>query len=178
MISIRAAHADDAFMMAEARIAAWRTAYPGVVPDDYLTNMSAEVDQVRMRERLLQDDGALAVVAEDAGQVIGYALAVWPCQADPTFGAELIQIYVQPAYQSQGIGRQLMSAAADQLRAREIHSVMLEVFTANQPARAFYERLGGERLWEAPYHGFAWPIDVVAYGWREISQLEQHERSR
>ncbi len=127
-----------------------------------------------MREWLLQDDGALAVVAEDDGRVIGYALAIWPSTADPTFGAELIQIYVMPDYQGQGVGRRLIGAAAEQLRARQIDSVMLEVFTANQPARDFYERLGGERLWEAPYHGFSWPIDVVAYGWRDIRELERY----
>ncbi len=42
MIAIRVSCADDAFMMAETRIAAWQAAYSGVVPNDYLTNMSAE----------------------------------------------------------------------------------------------------------------------------------------
>jgi hypothetical protein len=95
-IAIRGARPDDALAMAQVWVATARVAHLGILPDDYLAAMSVAWGHARLRERLLLEDGALAVVAEDAGQVIGFALAVWPCTADPAFDAEFTQIYLTP----------------------------------------------------------------------------------
>ena len=40
MISLRAARPSDAPAIGAAHVAAWRSAYPGILPDDYLARLS------------------------------------------------------------------------------------------------------------------------------------------
>lgn len=56
---------------------------------------------------------------------------------------EVYAIYVLPEYQRQGIGRQLMSMCAEELLRGSMDTLLVWVLEAN-PARRFYERLGGE----------------------------------
>jgi hypothetical protein len=55
---------------------------------------------------------------------------------------------------------------------------MLQVVGANRAAVAFYERLGGEQLWEAVSHRSPGPVAIVVYGWREIAALERQALHR
>ena len=50
-------------------------------------------------------------------------------------------------------------------------SLMLFVLTRNDPARRFYERLGGEAFAEAPSHGWGAGLTETAYRWRDIGVL-------
>ena len=72
-------------------------------------------------------DGALvasAMVGEDGHRGWVYYLAV------------------DPACQGQGLGRQMMVAVEDWLRARGVWKLQLLVREDNQPVKAFYDRLG------------------------------------
>lgn len=53
---------------------------------------------------------------------------------------EITNVAVLPGYTRQGIGRALLSQVLDQLKQQGAAQVTLEVSTANQPARALYER--------------------------------------
>ena len=56
--------------------------------------------------------------------------------------AHTTQICVMPGYQRHGIGRRLMQAAIDALRARGISKLSLTVTAANDPAVRLYRKLG------------------------------------
>jgi ribosomal protein S18 acetylase RimI-like enzyme len=56
--------------------------------------------------------------------------------------AHITQICVMPGYQRHGIGRRLMEAAIEALRARGISELSLTVTAANEPAVRLYRKLG------------------------------------
>ncbi len=51
-------------------------------------------------------------------------------------------VAVEPAVQGQGIGRRIMDAAENWLKARGIRKVNLLIRSDNVPVRDFYERIG------------------------------------
>ena len=72
-------------------------------------------------------------------------------------------LYVLPAYQGQGIGRDLVAAVVHFLRAQG-HAVMLVRVLAANPARGFYERLGGVAVGETEIVIRDTPLTEVGYG--------------
>jgi ribosomal-protein-alanine N-acetyltransferase len=81
----------------------------------------------------------IALVAElpESGAIVGFAVAsVLPPQG------ELESIAVAAAEQRQGIGRNLISALLEELKAEGVREVFLEVRASNQRAIGFYRSLG------------------------------------
>jgi ribosomal protein S18 acetylase RimI-like enzyme len=56
------------------------------------------------------------------------------------------QICVKPGYRGSGLGRQLMEASIQALRARHFHALSLTVTAANATAVELYERLGFRKI--------------------------------
>ncbi len=54
--------------------------------------------------------------------------------------AELLRLYVLPAYQSQGIGLSLLNTGLAALVRAEVEQCLVSVQASNERARAFYER--------------------------------------
>ncbi len=81
-------------------------------------------------------------VAEDAsGELAGYAGLR---EVDGT--ADIQTIAVVPAHQRRGLGTALLNALIDVARRRRAREVLLEVRADNEPAIAFYQRHGFERI--------------------------------
>ena len=72
-------------------------------------------------------------------------------------------------FQGRGAGRALVAAVAEALEAQCCQSLMLWVL-ADNPARRFYERLGGHLLDETQTTLGA---VEVAYGWPELKGLSR-----
>jgi oligopeptide/dipeptide ABC transporter ATP-binding protein len=140
---IRAAAATDADAMAEVFVAAWRQAYPGVVPDAVL----AALDHDRTARWLtgLIDGrpegntvGQTDVAVRD-GQVIGF-VRYGTRTGEP--GGYVFGLYVHPAQAGHGTGRLLLSHAEQRLREQGSDTVSLHVFEANERARRLYAKAG------------------------------------
>jgi len=80
----------------------------------------------------------LLVATDHAGQVVGYTAA------HPDDG-ELFLLFVHPAHAGRGIGRTLLSAAHDALRAAGCQQANLYTHEQNQRALAVYESAGYRR---------------------------------
>ena len=87
---------------------------------------------------------------------------------------EIYTLYLLDAYQRCGIGRRLLSASAEDMAAAGFSSMCVWVLAAN-PAREFYERLGGVELSTRDI-GFAGRrLDEVCYVWPDLRRLEALE---
>ncbi|MGB8343443.1 MAG: GNAT family N-acetyltransferase [Ktedonobacteraceae bacterium] len=172
-ITIREARLEDAEGVAKVYIAGWRTTYPGIVPDDYLANMSVEEHTKRWQNILGSDDGFVYVAEDEPGIVAGF---IWGGdvrdKSDPAFTGELHAIYVLKSYQGHDIGRRLVRVLAQQLLGVGIQSMIVWVLAAN-PARRFYEKLGAKLLKTAPYQvpGIDLFLDDTGYGWTNVRVL-------
>jgi ribosomal-protein-alanine N-acetyltransferase len=80
---------------------------------------------------------ALVAEARATGAILGFAVAsILPPEA------ELESIAVSAAQQRRGIGRELLEAMMEQLRAAKVREAHLEVRASNQRALDFYRVLG------------------------------------
>ena len=172
-IIMREARLEDATAIAKVYIEGWRTTYPGIVPEDYLANMSMEEHTKRWQNILSSDDGFVSVAEDEAGNVAGF---IWGGavrdKSDPAFTGELHAIYVLKSYQGHDIGRRLVRVLARQLLEVGIQSMIVWVLAAN-PSRRFYEKLGAKLFKTAPYQvpGTGLFLDDTGYGWTDIRVL-------
>ena len=134
----------DAQAVARLHSESWKSAYRGILRDDYLdTQVQAErgaLWETRLAGPTLE---AFGFVAEEDGRVVGFAYAV--PQHDPTWGTLLDNLHVVPEMKGRGVGRALLRQVCDkQIRHWPADGIHLWVFEENLSARRFYGRLGGE----------------------------------
>jgi GNAT superfamily N-acetyltransferase len=168
VIVIRRARAGDAPGIAVVHVATWRSAYPGVLPDEVLANLSvtrltAQYDRsIRM--------GMSIHVAADPGipAILGFTSAR---RNRSTLGdGEVETLYVLDDWQNQGLGGQLLRASAKHLAALGCRSAYAWVLRDN-PATFFYARLGGKRIANSTTHVGGEDIPQTAYAWDPIETL-------
>jgi ribosomal-protein-alanine N-acetyltransferase len=81
--------------------------------------------------------GAIALVAEDAGVIVGYVLGRLIVDE-----AEILSIATSVERRREGIGRRLLDAVMAALTQRGAHAVWLEVRMSNGAAREMYQSAG------------------------------------
>jgi ribosomal protein S18 acetylase RimI-like enzyme len=164
MAWVRRAAAADVPALARLHVAAWRLAYQGILPQHVLAGLSA-AEFERIWGGLLHDGNRTTLVAcPEGGDPAGFVAF----RLEPE--AEIIGLYVDPAYWRRGMGRLLMGAALERLAAAGAGRVLLWVMRDNARARAFYAACGfsptggrrdserhGSRFEELEYAGAAAP---------------------
>lgn len=166
---VRKAEAADAEAIARIYVDGWRDSYAGLVPDRVLIGMSRRRQAADWRGIIAHGRrNQQVMVAEDASGVVGFGSAGPARGADLPFGGEIYTLYVDPDRHDQGIGRALLRALFADLTAHDIDAALVWVLAGN-PARYFYEALGGhlvavrdERLWGTV-------LAQVAYGWHDLA---------
>ncbi len=169
---IRPAQLEDASGIAKVRIDTWRTTYRDIVPAEFLDNMSYEEDtQLRAAHLSTPESKTFTYVAEnDEGQIVGFVAGGPERNNDPIYKGELYAIYILRSYHGQGIGRQLTNVLVERLLQVGIDSMILWVF-ADNPARRFYEALGGKMIKESQFEIAGVTRCEVAYGWLGVRTI-------
>jgi RimJ/RimL family protein N-acetyltransferase len=155
MLTIRTALPGDEYRLAEVHLAAWKSAYAGLMPADFLAGLSVEAGIERWRRSLAEPTSGVTILVADVptaarqpavdtrDELAGIA-TIGPSRdddADPNTG-ELWAINLHPAYWRRGIGTVLLAAAVDHLAAAGWRRATLWVLDGNLAARRFYERHG------------------------------------
>jgi ribosomal protein S18 acetylase RimI-like enzyme len=139
-LEIRAARPTDLHGAALARIASWRTAFTGIVPQDFLDAMAPDAIATSWSASLAAGRSRLYVAA-DGERIVGYA-GVGPERDGPADAGELYALYVHPEAWGTGVGRALTDVAVRDLRAAGCTTISLWVMEANERARGFYRHYG------------------------------------
>jgi ribosomal protein S18 acetylase RimI-like enzyme len=142
---VRAARPGDADAIGRVHSESWRLTYAGLLSPRYLATLDVEVLAEKWRRRLgAPGDGGSLVVAEEAGEVVGFALFGPAGERDleDGFAGEIQMLYVRPAGQRHGHGRALYQHAVRELSARRLFWLVVWVVEHNHAARAFYRRVG------------------------------------
>jgi GNAT superfamily N-acetyltransferase len=125
---IRSATFGDA--LAIARLAG-QLGYP-TAPGDVATRL----------EPILADDGQVFLVAEAAEGVVGWVHVHVTRLVESAPFAELGGFVVDQAHRGQGVGRRLMAAAEEWIRAQGIPKLRVRTRSDRDDAHAFYEAQG------------------------------------
>lgn len=120
---------------------------------------------------LLRRQSTALLVAERAGEVVGYAV-LW-FAADE---AELGDMAVLPETRRRGLGRWLLHGALAEAARRGAKRVYLEVRQSNTAARSLYERAGFEEVGTRPDY-YSEPKEDAILMMRRL-ESDDEERSR
>lgn len=88
-------------------------------------------------DRALGNPSSTVLVAEDRGGIVGSVMV-----GDDGHRGWVYYLSVQPGSQKAGLGRDLMTAAEDWLRARGVRKIELMVRNTNDAVIGFYESIG------------------------------------
>jgi GNAT superfamily N-acetyltransferase len=167
---IRAALPADGAAIAAVHVAAWRSAYAGLLPDWTLTELSAR-RQESYYGRVIRGGGIVhvAAVRDRAPAVVGFVTAS-RTPAHAIADGEIETLYVLDDWREQGFGRGLIRAAARDLAAAGCRSAFVWVLSGN-PSRWFYERLGGVRSVEGSVSVGGQAQAQTAFVWDPIGRL-------
>jgi len=144
-IVIRPATGTDAATIAAIHVASWRDAYAHILTPDYLSGPIEEDRRAVWSQRLRNGDPTqlVNIAVDRTGQAKAFICSY--CDFDPVWGSLVDNLHVLPHARGQGIGEQLLRAAAGELSDRNFRSGLhLWVFEANVAGLRFYRRLGGQ----------------------------------
>jgi L-amino acid N-acyltransferase YncA len=174
LVFIRDAQAGDASAIARVHVASWQSTYAGMLPDRYLTGMSARSAEMRWRMALPdRGPGCGTVVAiDESGELVGFCSFGTQRRGRGIdgFSGEVYALYLLDDAKGQGVGRRLMAASAERMLEGGVRSSIVWCLGTN-PTRWFYERLGGARVADRPGHFAGMEILEIAYGWRDLVPL-------
>jgi ribosomal protein S18 acetylase RimI-like enzyme len=180
VIAVRRARPADAPLIGAVHVAAWRSAYPGILPEAYLAGLSVS-RQAAFYDRQIRA-GAGVYVAVASGQdvpagtgprlvgytTVGRARGSLPggLQAD----GEVETLYVLDDWRDRGVGRRLIRTGAAHLAAAGSRAAFLWVLRQN-PSRWFYQHIGGRAVAEAETRVAGVCVPQLAYAWDPIERL-------
>ena len=172
MIVYREATVQDTENIAQVHALSWQRHYRGILRDEFLDNEVTENRLALWRSRFeQQSENQYIQVAEEEAILYGFTCVF--LQSDPVWGALVDNLHVLSLHKGQGIGRKLLSLAAQWVYMRNQQSgLYLWVYKDNLPARGFYEAIGGvnveEKTEENPGGGYA---IICRYVWKDIKRL-------
>ena len=159
-VTVRPARPDDAPGLGDVHVAAWRAAYRGVMPSEFLDGLQAGTVADRWA-RALTTRPMPVLVAEDGGGVVGFATygpqepeeesrdGARPDETAAEDGSQgsaplgrLYAINLHPDAFGTGAGTALLTRAEEGLADLGFASAVLWVVPGNARARRFYERQG------------------------------------
>ena len=171
-ITVRHATPRDAAAIARVRIDGWRVAYRGLVPDASLDAMDVD-ESIALWDRVLTAarSGTSVYVAEQGGDVVGFASGNMLPEPRYDLDAELSAVYVQRPFQRTGIGRRLVAAVARSQREHGATGLLVWVIAGNQRARSFLEHLGATLVVEQPFEWDGKALVEAGYAFGDIDAL-------
>jgi ribosomal protein S18 acetylase RimI-like enzyme len=145
-VEVRLAQVQDAARIAEIHVRSWQSSYQGLIPQDYLDGLDPADGIGRWAEAVAEAEsrlGGILVVADAAGQVVGFAATDASRDEDAAdLVGEVRAIYLSPGCCGRGFGRELMTGALEHLVNLGYGQVTLWVLDSNARARRFYEAAG------------------------------------
>lgn len=168
-MKIRKATLTDASDLAKVQVDTWRTTYPGIVPDEFLKQMSYEKREQVWEDIVVKQE---VMVAESKdGKVFGYAHGGKERTGHyPEYGGELYAIYVLKEHQGKGVGKMLFNAVVTKLIQENLFSMVVCALEEN-PACGFYESLGGEEIATEEIEISGERLAEKVYGWKDIRAI-------
>ncbi len=145
-MSYRKATAEDAADMSRINAKSWKSAYRGIVPDEYLDTLEENHWEEYFSGLLAREEvqGQKAYVLSHVGEALGsivYGPARDEDKAEQGW-AEIVACYLDPAYFDKGIGGQMLTPALEDLKEKGFEKVFAWVLEGNSRGRRFYEKHG------------------------------------
>lgn len=172
-ISVRAAKPGDAAGVARVYIESWHDTYPSILPTQLLCAMTPKGQTARWQAAIRARGREQVLVAEaERFGILGMTSFGPSRDSGLGFDGEIYTLYVDPSFFGQGVGRALLRQAFGALGARGYSSCVIWAHARN-PARFFYEKLGGRLIAERTARMMGDAVPEAAFGWRRLALAER-----
>ena len=176
-VHIRKARPADAEAVARIYVDSWRDTYPLVLPARALRAMTVEGQSARWRNAItLAVREAVLVAEDDKGRILGMTSMGRARDSGVGYDAEVYTLYVDPLMTGHGIGRLLLAGAFAALAERG-HTRCVIWAHAGNPARFFYEAMGGKIAAERTTSMMGLKVPEIAFGWPKLALSERSRKS-
>ncbi|HSO41270.1 MAG TPA: GNAT family N-acetyltransferase [Rhodospirillales bacterium] len=178
VVKIRDARIGDADSMAALYVDAWRTAYAGMVPDKVLIRMSKRDQAMQWAHAIAARPSTDAILVAELGRagIIAFGSCGPARRTILDHAGEIYTLYVRPGFQDRGLGRELLHRLFDRSIENDLTSALVWVLSAN-PARYFYEAMGGRRVAERTERLWGCDLPQAAYAWADLRTVNTPRRS-
>ncbi|MEM6491144.1 MAG: GNAT family N-acetyltransferase [Pseudomonadota bacterium] len=173
---IRPASYFDSDAIAAANVAAWRSAYRGVMPESVLKEFTTERFEARWEEVFLNPPapGVTTLVADNARfGVMGYLRAGPAAERgdgeDDVFTHEVYAVNIAPRFKRLGAGRVLLRAGLRRLLDDGAEACFAWVLNANPNARFFLKGQGARPVEDGFEKIGPLRFPKTAYGWPDLA---------
>lgn len=167
---IRAAEIKDVDAIAKVHVDTWRSTYTGLIPREYLDQLSYS-KRSEMWVKILSNSKPKEanLVATIGDRVIGFAGTGPNRTQSINYEGELYAIYLLQEYHGRGFGQSLFQRSVDCLLDYGFQSMVVWVLKDN-PACRFYEAMGGLPVDEKYDEIGGSKVLEIAYGWNHLKR--------
>ena len=176
-ISVRLAKLQDAQSVARVYIDAWHDTYPAILPSEVLRSMSPRAQSSRWRTAIMSGGRERVLVAEiEKHGVVGMTSLGAAQDRALGYDGEVYTLYVAPDFQDYGVGSLLLRTGFGSLRAAGFTSCVIWAHARN-PARYFYEAMGGRLVAERSRRMGGSSVPEAAFGWKRLALADRKTAS-
>ena len=168
-MSIRRATVNDCEQIARIQVETWKESYAQIIDAEFLANFSVQQRTERWREILQRPQQESFVVEAATGKLVGFANG-GPARDEDFNGAELYGLYVHPDSQRIGLGQDLVRRFVSEMEIQDYRSLLVWTLKEN-PARKFYERLGGVFHKEKTIEIGSQSLQEISYVWNNLGDV-------
>ncbi|WJY27301.1 GNAT family N-acetyltransferase [Sporosarcina trichiuri] len=169
-MKIREAVLADAPGIAQVHVDSWRTTYSGIIPSQYLANLSYEKRTDLWKRNIARADNFVVGAETNEGKIIGFADALERETNTVDHSSDLTSIYLLKEYQRLGTGKKLMNELFHHFTQMEVSKVFVEVLEAN-PTRFFYEYYGAELVETLQMEIGGVTLTELVYEWDDLEDV-------
>lgn len=167
---IRQAKLNDATGIAKVHVDSWRTTYKGIIPDDFLNNLSYEQRTELWKRNIAKEDNYVVVAENNKGQIVGFADA-WKRETNLVENtSDLTSIYLLEEYQGEGIGKKLLKELFANFKQLGYRKIFVEVLEENR-TRYFYEYYGAKLVKKVQIKIGGKILNELIYEWDNIDDV-------
>jgi len=138
MAQMRNSRIEDVKNISHVLASSWKTAYRGIVHDDYLDALKCD-RWVEFLTTGLSNDNIFSMVIENENEIIGAAIL---SKTEKEREVNLRAFYLLPDKIGQGFGHEFYSAIEAELRRRGFLNCIVDVLANNARAIRFYKAHG------------------------------------
>jgi ribosomal protein S18 acetylase RimI-like enzyme len=166
---VREANKDDLLSIGKVQVDSNRSTYVGIMPEDYLNNLSYESKASEWEEKLFNAKSTqfMYVAENDDANIVGFASGSI-VRANDLFEREIYSIYILKEFQRKGIGKLLIKAIITKFIESNVSSMILWTLQDN-PSRLFYKHLGGKIVDKRLIDRGGKELQQIAYAWEDIT---------
>jgi GNAT superfamily N-acetyltransferase len=169
-MTVRPAKSGDAAAVARIHVETWRDAYAGILPDRVLLRLSESREHGGWSSALLRGESVF-VAEEDGPGVVGFGSCGPNRLRSSRFASEVYTLYVAPNHQGCGHGAALLRGMFAALR-RHGHETAIIWALSRNPARFFYEAMGGRHVASREERLWGTAVAQMAFGWDDITETQ------